>query len=74
MAKGYTYSSTVILEAAFGIDLCPQNQLGLLLRTCLLACASPEFCFVVVICLIHGVFCCTLFFLVVVFLFISTQD
>ena len=74
MAKGYTYSSTVILEAAFGIDLCPQNQLGLLLRACLMACASPEFCFVVVFSfdswgvLLHSLF------LVLVFLFISTQD
>ena len=35
MANGYTNSSTNILEAAFGFDLCPQNQQGLLRRTCL---------------------------------------
>ena len=73
MAKGYTYSSTVISEAAFGIDLCPQNQLGLLLRTCLMACASPEFCLFCDIfdswgVLLHSVV------LVVVFLFLSTQN
>ena len=75
MANGYTNSSTNILEAAFGFDLCPQNQQGLLRRTCLMACALARALFFCDDLFFSWVFCRIRYFLlVVVFLFLSTQN
>ena len=56
MAEGYSNSSTNILEAAFGFDLCPQNQQGLLRRTCLMACAFARALFFCDDMFVHGCF------------------